>query len=64
MRSFHGSILRGLPRIDEVVNDSIGRTKLIKNVKCFDCRVGTLVGAEIVVGERRVVVGLDTGDRT
>jgi len=62
MAPFHRSVLRGLSRIDEVVDDSLCRTESIKGMDCLHRQIGALVRAEVVVCERGSVVRLHPGN--
>src|SRR3989344_6682608 len=62
VRSLHLPILRGLPRIDQVVRDAKLLTRRIEDVELGVQRIGALLVAGVVVRENRAVIRLDPLD--
>ena len=59
MRSFNLAVLRGLPRIDEIVDETVSFARDVKRMQAWRQRIGALPVSRVVVGEDASVVRLD-----
>ena len=62
MRSFNLAVLRGLPRIDEKVNDLIPVAKCVKRMHSLGHSVQPLVCPRVAVGEDEPIISFDRLD--
>lgn len=62
MRAFHLAVLRGMPRINEVMHDAALTAQAIKRVDSLHRHIAPFVCANVPIGESRVIISLHAGN--